>query len=275
MTIQTQTVRTKTNREFIIEKDDTLYSVRLSGEYKGYQIGNLRRFRDLTPNARTIIDVGANIGNNSIEYATWAQRVEAFEPTPHTRQWLTDNIAYNKTNWSNDIGWYKTPLGWADMNPQAPIRIHPYALGAADAQLEMLQHERNGGHNHIINGDTKSKKERYTVDVKTIDGFGFKEVDGIKIDVEGWELYVLQGAETTIMRDRPIIQTEIVEAQCKRAGYAVQDLCDWFAQRDYIRTLRDSRVMPQKYEMVPKMMDSFWIPKEQLNNPFTTLFDYE
>lgn len=275
MTILTQTVKTKTNREFIIEKDDTLYSVRLSGEYKGYQIGNLRRFRDLTPNARTIIDVGANIGNNSIEYATWAQNVEAFEPTPHTRQWLNDNIKHNKANWSNDCGWYKTGMGWADMNPKAPIQIHPYALGAKDATMEMLHHERNGGHNHIINGDTKSKKTRYNVQVKTIDGFNFTDVDGIKIDVEGWELYVLQGAEATIKKYRPIIQTEIVEAQCKRAGYSVQELCDWFYDRDYIRTLRDGRIMPRQYEMIPKMMDSFWIPKEQMNNPFATLFEYK
>lgn len=274
MTIQTQTVTTKTQRTWIIEKDDTLYSQRLS-QGKGYQITNLIRLRNLVPHARHIIDVGANIGNNTIEYATWADQVSSFEPTPHTRSWLEANIQHNKAFYSNDLGWYKEYNTWADMNPAGNIDVYPYALGATAGQMEMLLHERNGGHNHIINGTTKSQKPRYTVEVRTLDSFNFQNVDAIKIDVEGWELPVLKGAENTIKQFRPVIQTEIVEAQCKRAGYDVQDLCDWFAARDYIRTLKDGRVMPQKYGMVPKMMDSFWVPKEQFNNPFVTLFDYE
>jgi len=277
MEICTQEVITKTNRKFIIEQDDTLYSTRLSGEYKGYQIKNLRRFRDLTPNAKHIIDIGANIGNNTIEYATWAKQVSSFEPTPHTRQWLLENIKYNQENFNNEIGWYKTPDGWASLEMKAIIEIYPFALSDHIGTGEIVHHPRNGGHNHLEkigrwnnkgewNPDYKSKtnKNKFPVDVTTLDSFNFLDVDGIKIDVEGWELNVLKGAEKTISRYRPIIQTEIVENQCKRTGTTAQDLCDWFNSRDYVRTLSNGTIMDKEYKTVPKFMDSFWIPKEKL-----------
>lgn len=289
----TQVVRTKTNRQFIIEQDDTLYSQRLGGDNRGYQIGNLRRLRDLVQTARHIIDVGANIGNNTIEYATWAQRVSSFEPTPHTRLWLEQNIAWNKANWSNLEGWYKTADGWADMDPQAPITVYPYALSDKNYTTTIVHHEKNGGHNHLERQGrwvrnpesgvydlwrddyvSKGQKTRFDVEARTLDSFAFTEVDAIKIDVEGWELMVVKGGEQTIMRDRPVIQTEIVENQCRKAGYQADDLVRWFHDRDYVRTMRDGSVIIDKtYVKVPKMMDSFWVPREKMQSTFNDLFE--
>ena len=44
--------------------------------------------------------------------------------------------------------------------------------------------------------------------MKTLDSFAFDSVDIIKIDAEGYELPVLQGAKETISRNRPWIQVE-------------------------------------------------------------------
>ena len=41
--------------------------------------------------------------------------------------------------------------------------------------------------------------------MKRLDSFGFKRVDFIKIDVEGYELEVLKGGEYTITSCKPII----------------------------------------------------------------------
>ena len=291
--IETQIVTTKTQRRFVIEKDDTLYSQRLGGDNRGYQIGNVRRLRDLVPSPRHIIDVGANIGNNSIEYATWAEQVSSFEPTPHTRDWLEQNIQYNKANWTNQEGWYKTSDGWADMDPKAPITVYPYALSNKNYTTSIVHHEKNGGHNHLARQGhwvrskesgvydlwddeytSKTKKTQFDVEARTLDSFGFTEVDAIKIDVEGWELMVVEGGEQTILRDRPVIQTEIVENQCRKAGYHADDLVKWFHDRDYVRTMRDASVITDKnYVKIPKMMDSFWVPREQLKSTFLDLFE--
>jgi hypothetical protein len=58
-----------------------------------YQVSSLRYLRGLVPAARRIVDVGANVGTNTIEYATWAQNVEAFECSDTTYHLLLQNIA--------------------------------------------------------------------------------------------------------------------------------------------------------------------------------------
>lgn len=266
-------VKNKVNRQYWIEAGDTYYTQHLGPEYRAYQIRNLTRFRDLTANARHIIDIGANVGQNTIEYATWAERVSSFEPVPYVNQFLQQNIAWNKANYVNDLGWYKTSTGWADMDPRAPIDVYPYALSDYDGVNDLLITPTESGHTHLIPlGGTRSKKPRIPITVKRLDDFGFTEVDGIKIDVEGFELPVLRGADATITQWRPIVQTEIVEHQCGRAGYTPQDLCDWFAARDYVRTMNTGRIMPTTYEKVRGTMDSFWIPREKLTSTYNDLF---
>ena len=66
-------------RPYWIYKDDTFYQQRIAGAGP-YQQKNLKYIRALVPEARTIIDVGMNIGMNTIEYATWADEVKSFEP---------------------------------------------------------------------------------------------------------------------------------------------------------------------------------------------------
>ncbi len=48
-----------------------------------------------------------------------------------------------------------------------------------------------------------------TIDARTLDSFGFDDVDFIKIDVEGHERNVLAGASETIRRCRPTLLVEI------------------------------------------------------------------
>ncbi len=277
----TTKITNRIKRTLVLEAGDTLYLQRLAG--RGYQITNLRRFRDLTPNARTVIDVGANIGNNTIEYSTWAKHIKSFEPTPWTRKWLEENVKYNaKTYLTVDDGWYKlADSSWASMERIGDIEIFPYALSDHEYSTEMFSHPRNAGHNHIVpDGNkrltskgwqdidptkpVKSTYLKYPVEVKTLDNLAFTEVDGIKIDVEGWELPVIKGARTIIDRDRPVIQTEMVEKQCMRAGYTAQELCEYMNDIDYVQTLNDATVLGRDWVVVPKKMDRFWVPREKI-----------
>ena len=54
--------------------------------------------RKCVPNARTIIDVGANIGTNTIEYATWGKNIESFEPMRNNFYLCKKNVAHAKKN---------------------------------------------------------------------------------------------------------------------------------------------------------------------------------
>lgn len=288
--MNTTEVFTTTNRRYVLEAGDNLYIERLSRS-KGYQINNAIRLRDLCPNARHIVDIGANIGNNTIEYATWAKQVSSFEPTPHTYSWLVENVKYNQQNYGGgkEAHWYKN----ASLEMTAKVDLYNNALGNKEENILIVNHPRNAGHNHLRKGKWVKDKEtgRYTkwidgewnplrtknkseisVAVKTLDSFNFEDVDIIKMDIEGWELYALQGAEQTINKYRPIIQIEIMPNSCRRAGYEADEIVKWFNAHNYVRTLRDGRVVNgNTYEMISGFMDSFYIPQEKCL--FSQLFD--
>ena len=58
--------------------------------------------------------------------------------------------------------------------------------------------------------------EKRKVEVRTLDSFGFTDVDLIKIDVEGHEYSVLEGSLLTIQRCKPILLIEIEQRHISR-----------------------------------------------------------
>jgi FkbM family methyltransferase len=55
----------------------------------------------------------------------------------------------------------------------------------------------------------------------------------MKIDVEGFELFVLRGFAETIKKHRPPIFQEVVPLFLRRAGVGVADVFDWYRAMDY------------------------------------------
>lgn len=278
---------------------DNLQGPRFSGNNVYYQGNNSRLIRTIYPNARRIIDVGANVGNNTIAYGEWAQMVESFEPTPTTLKMLEANIEIAKQQqlkgvyWKGtdeagelfrdadaESGWYTYKGEYQSMNIVADITVHKVAATNRNTGIiGILDHLDHGGHNHVVI-DTAELKLRPTqqlvnVPARTIDSFEFDEVDAIKIDVEGSELLVIEGAKDTIDRCRPSVQVEIVPKQCALFGYDPQALYDFFAQRDYVcvsavrrpvnadqRGLFFGKDIGMKHRQIKKYMDRLFVPKE-------------
>lgn len=291
-------------RQYWIYKNDSFYQQRIAGAGP-YQGANLKRLRDLVPNARTVIDIGMNIAMNTIEYATWAQKVHGFEPTPQTYDMAIRNIDLAKKQKADIFtkGWYELHSGWASMLVAGDIETHKVALGPKECDSEITVRPNNAGHNHINNLDrprwtgkkwiprtekhNKVKYEKIPIKIKTLDSYNLKEVDIIKIDVEGFEYDVLLGSKKTIEKNRPIVQVEMVYGQPHRFGYTVHDILKYFQERDYKMTLSDGSILP--FEWVQKKqgkqmpvkgkMDRFFVPSEHpsLNNipetPFSKLFE--
>ena len=44
--------------------------------------------------------------------------------------------------------------------------------------------------------------------INTLDSYNFSDVDAVKIDVEGYEISVLNGAKQTITTQKPLLQIE-------------------------------------------------------------------
>jgi hypothetical protein len=81
-----------------------------------------------------------------------------------------------------------------------------------------------------------------TVPQRKLDSFGFTNVGFIKIDVEGFEQAVLEGARETIMRERPVIQVELEE---QHTGLPIAQSfaqLEGFAMQGFF--LRDGKLLP-------------------------------
>jgi FkbM family methyltransferase len=255
---------------------DSFYTQRLKAG--PYQKQNLIHLRELCPNPRKILDIGMNIGMNTWEYATFAKEVHGFEPVPGTYQVALDNIALNKNHQDPNLGWWKNPdKSWASLAVAGAINTYNVALGPVPGSVEM-HIKKNDGHNRVANDNytklngkpvkVNTGYQRVQVPQHTLDSYNFTDVDIIKIDVEGYELQVLEGAVNTIAQNRPIVQIECVEIQPRAFGKTINDLMDYFTSKNYVITLADGTIMPKKFQYAKKMMDRFMIPAER-----TDLYD--
>lgn len=291
MTVQAQTkkilIENNIGRKLWVWDSDSFYTQRLKGS--PYQKQNLLHLRELVPSPRTMLDIGMNIGMNTIEYATWGKQVHGFEPVPATYKTALENIDLNRNDFSQDKGWWKENDSWASLEITGDIQTHNIALGPKGGPSQVEIHiKKNDGHNRVANdngdftqvsGKPIKRNEGYqrvTIKQRTLDSYNFEEVDVIKIDTEGYELLVLEGAENTIKRNRPIVQIECVEIQPRAFGRTIQELMDYFNDRDYVITTADGQVRGADWVYVPKMMDRFMIPKERTDlysDTFNNLFE--
>lgn len=167
-------------------------------------------FRSLASGAKVALDVGANVGCTALLLSQIAQKVHAFEPSPSTHHWLHQNT-----------------------RQAGNVTTHNIGLGAKPMQTEITfaPNNRSGG---FISDQTKAT-DGHTVERIKIDRLDnltrdMGRVDFMKLDVEGYELQVLEGAPETLWRDRPVVAMEM-NHWCLNAfrRISVPDFLDYIA----------------------------------------------
>lgn len=260
-------INSKDGKIYWVDSSDKLYIQRLKAGQ--YQRSNWEFAQTLIDDWTRAIDVGTNNACNAIHYAERFQSVECFEPT-HLAQTLWENTV--RDNDVNNCTLYKT------------------ALGEREYTTDIVIHKHNGGHNHLENKDkpkwtgtkwvdrkTYQPRQRDTqsVDVRLLDSYVFDSVGFIKIDVEGYEKFVLEGAQQTIQKSRPTIQLEIVAGQCRKFGYWGEDMIDWIRSWDYHVVSRKRGILDGEFksyrtrllyngEYHKGEMDLFFQPNERM-----------
>lgn len=140
-----------------------------------------------------VADVGANIGTHTLAYAKTAEKVIAIEPQYIVYQTLMANLALNC------------------IENVLPLCC---ACGAKDGSVHMLDdldyHQENNY------GSLPIGNEGALIGMIRLDSLNLSP-DFIKIDVEGYELEVLQGAQETIKRAWPVLYVENDRADRKAA----------------------------------------------------------
>lgn len=154
-----------------------------------------RYLQDLTSLDKISIDVGANLGFYSAILAPLSSRVFACEANPNLYPYLTFNLQRNKNI-------FLLPFAISHSNGEVVFNIPKIAGG------DSLSISGQGGVMNLF--AKKSGLESYPFRVPTlaIDTLALNNVGFMKIDVEGSELDVLEGAVLTIERCRPNIIIE-------------------------------------------------------------------
>jgi len=157
-----------------------------------YEPENLELLLDLIGRIKepVVLDIGANIGNHTLAFATRAASVHAFEPIPAIYQLLHDNVAANGL---------------------AHVHTHPVALSdtAGTATIYMVKQGNFGASSfdQRANGVEPVEVNKQTGD-EFVRQHGLGRIDFIKIDVEAHEVYVLRGLMETLRRDLPWLTME-------------------------------------------------------------------
>jgi FkbM family methyltransferase len=160
-----------------------------------------------------VVDVGANHGMFSLEAAHLVGRegtVHAFEPAPGTLDVLRRNLAQNDLD---------------------GVKVFPCGLGREEGTAMLRVHREYSGLNTLAARDvtwnrrTLKADEIVAVTVTTLDRHCDREkldkIDFLKIDVEGFELGVIQGARGLLQARRiERILLEIGDLTCATAGVA-------------------------------------------------------
>ena len=150
------------------------------------------------------VDVGAHCGLWSMQLCKRFKTVHAFEPVERHRECLS-------------------------MNAPTAL-IYPYALGDKDGTVRLAKGVKSTGDTHI------SPDGEYVSEVRRLDGFGFENVDFIKLDCEGYELFALRGGEVLIDRCKPTIIVEQKPGKAASFGLGDLEAVDWLVSKGY--TLR-------------------------------------
>lgn len=137
------------------------------------------------------IDVGANIGNHTVFFSRTFPGVISFEPGPSNCLILKANLYLNRIG---NVTLVEKALG-AKAEVVLVGNVDPENTNAGFSVVpDTEEFSQNAVRVEVVRGD--DELARLGLD---------NEVAIIKIDVEGAELYVLQGLEQTIQRHRPII----------------------------------------------------------------------
>ena len=148
--------------------------------------GSERLLFSLLTNRGAFLDIGAHIGYYRLYMLPRVTDAYAFEPDPRVRQLLEANVSHNPK-----------------------IKVIPWAVGATQGRAQFTL-EGDSAVSHIAE-ETDDPNKLIVIDVVTIDSFVQARgvaVEAIKIDVEGHDTEVIQGALQVLKVQQPLVLTE-------------------------------------------------------------------
>jgi len=160
-------------------------------------------FLNLFPENANVLDIGANIGIMTVHLAKKLKAgiVYSFEPIPSNIKTLKRIVAFFKLK---------------------NVRIFEMALGNENGEIKMVVPVVNSvkmqGLSHVVHKSIPENNEgdTFKVPIKKLDELDELKsnavtISGIKIDVENFEYFVLEGGKEFLKKQHPVIYIELWE----------------------------------------------------------------
>jgi FkbM family methyltransferase len=234
-------------------------SLRAYGEWAQHELDLLL---SLLHDGDCVVDVGAFIGTHTLAFAQRVGKsgsVHSFEPNPYSFRLLDRNVGQNGLS---NVKLYNCAVsnstGSFDM-PHSLISVwdknNPGALSLPSDYLDK--------HAAEASGLTRIK-------VTTLDGSNIKNCAMLKIDAEGKELCVLEGAQRLVSEQRPLIFAECLAVENG------SELLTWIKGREYAVFLLNAPAYnpenvlgnPENLFGTARESSLLFVPNEKLSNIF-------
>lgn len=179
-------------------------------------VDELHSFMNVTSDAKVLWDIGALFGVFSLAFtlAGTGRRAFAFEPNPSSRAKLEECL---------------------QLNPTATVKVCDFAVGLPGEVVEF----KRGFHYTAVSGlpvrpSEENLVQQETVSIDQLIDRNFDPPDIIKIDVEGHEFEVLQGARNLLFGNKPLLALELHPGALVRKGTSPLAIAEYLEEAGYL-----------------------------------------
>jgi FkbM family methyltransferase len=235
-----------------LARNDALTEILLRDGFENAERCFVERF--LQP-GMTVLDIGAHHGFYTLLASKRLGplgKVISFEPSPRERKRLRLHILLNRCK---------------------NVTLETYALGDQEGESELyVVEDWASGCNSLRPPDVSARTTRFSVRVVRLDNWlanhKIDRVDFIKLDAEGGELAVLQGASHLLeQRPRPVILVEVQDVRTQAWGYRAKQIIDHLARMEYRWFGLSEDGFAEELDLSPNDFEGNFMacPKESIN----------
>lgn len=199
------------------------YSINDASQYFKYSASLMTKMLPYFKKRNIAIDIGASYGFTTRPLADIFDKVYSFEVIPEVRECLIKNMAFLNN-----------------------VTIFDHGISNFNGKQRFNFSSPRTGHTSSVRVSRANENKHMIEKVKKLDSFiALDNIDFIKIDVEGAELSVLEGAEKVIIKNKPILLIELWEntENALKVMSFLKDLNYVFAERhikdDYVFVSKD------------------------------------
>jgi FkbM family methyltransferase len=223
-------------------------------DYWGDDVGDLRFLWKYLQPGMTFIDVGAFHGIYSVIAARRLGNrscVVAFEPSPRDRRRLQLHLRYNGIK---------------------SVVVEPYAIAAEEGEAALnVVVEGYQTMNSLRPPAVNHPVQQVAVQTMALDEYlrrnRIDKVDLMKVDAEGSEIQIFNGAKTLLSCLRPVVICEVLDKVTRPWGYPAREIVERLRAYDYVwfEILPDGSLLPHhpKNEYPEEVRNFLAVPHEK------------